>query len=157
LEKEQKIINEAKTVIKEIAGEMKEKEKEIGKELLAANNNMWQQQKKDNELIECPVCKRGKLSIMYSKKTRKSFIACNSFPACKTTFSLPPNSLIKKANKICDLCNFPKLLAIRKAKRPWEFCFNPKCESNKAWQEKREQANKEKENQEIDEQESEED
>lgn len=85
--------------------------------------------KQQNELTLCPICKKGKLTIKFSPKFKRSFVACNAYPDCKTTFSLPPNRLIKKADKICDKCNFPLLLGISKGRRPWMFCFNPQCPS----------------------------
>jgi len=46
------------------------------------------------------------------------------------TSSLPPG-LIKKSGKNCEKCNYPKLIRILRGKRPWEFCFNPECETNR--------------------------
>jgi len=129
-EKEKKVINEAKSTIEKIADKFKKEEKAIGKELIKANNHMYEEQRKENEFMTCPVCKKGKLRILYNKKFRRYFVACNAYPKCKTTFSLPPNCLVKKAGKTCQGCGFEKLLAIRKGKRPWEFCFNPECSSN---------------------------
>jgi DNA topoisomerase-1 len=68
---------------------------------------------------------------MYSKKTRRQFVACDKYPDCKNTFTLPPNGNIKRTNKICEECGFPMLIRLSKGKRPWEFCFNPECEKNK--------------------------
>ena len=76
---------------------------------------------------ECKVCKKGKLGIKYNKASRRYFVACDAYPACKTTYSLPPNALIKKAESICKECNWNQLLSIKKGKRPWIFCFNPEC------------------------------
>ena len=73
----------------------------------------------------------GNLAITYSKKNRKYFVACNAYPECKTTFSLPPNGLIKISGKSCEDCEFPMLIRISRGRRPWEFCFNPKCVKNK--------------------------
>ena len=81
--------------------------------------------------MQCPKCKKGNLAITYSPKTKRNFVACNAYPECKTTYSLPPNGLIKKANKICEECGFPILMRLSKGKRPWEFCFNPECSKNK--------------------------
>jgi len=134
-DKEKKVLDEAKDTITKISVKFKEEEKEIGRELLEANKDLREQERKENELTECPVCKKGKLRILYNKNSRRYFIGCSSYPECKTTFSLPPNGLMKSARdkdnkqKICDECRFPKLLAIRKGKRPWEFCFNPNCET----------------------------
>jgi DNA topoisomerase-1 len=82
------------------------------------------------------------LTIKYSPKNKKHFIACNKYPDCRTTFSLPPYGLIKKftnseGQKMCDKCGFPLLMCLRKGKRPWIFCFNPNCPSRA----KKEEAN----------------
>jgi len=129
--RQEKILQESRETINKIAERFRAEEAEIGKELIKANDTLRQEQRLENELVECPVCKKGKLRILYNKQSRRYFVACNAYPECKTTFSLPPNSLIKKSSKACDKCGFPFLLAIRKGKRPWEFCFNPACESNK--------------------------
>ena len=82
---------------------------------------------------------------MFSPKIRRYFVGCSNYPECRNTFSLPPNALIKKSDKFCEFCKFPKLLSIKKGKRPWEFCFNKDCEINKArleeWKKKQESQN----------------
>ena len=130
-EKEEKVIAEAKTTITKISEQFKAQEKEIGNELAGANEKLWQQQREENKLNLCPACKKGNLQILYSKKTGKSFIGCTNYPECKNTYSLPPNSLIKKANEVCQECGFPKLVSIRKGRKPWVFCFNTQCPTNK--------------------------
>ena len=131
LEKEQKVLEEAKKTITKIANQFEKHEKEIGQEILEANINLTNQMKEENTLNICPVCGKGNLAITYSKKNRKYFVACNAYPECKTTFSLPPNGLIKNTGKNCEDCKFPMLMRISKGRRPWEFCFNPKCVKNK--------------------------
>ena len=128
-ERERHVLAQAKEIITKIAEEFKAKEKEIGAELLKGLETLRQEQNEANTLMPCPTCKQGNLRIMFSKKTRRAFVACSAYPACTQTYSLPPNALIKKAenDRRCESDNFPKLLAIRKAKRPWEFCFNPEC------------------------------
>lgn len=130
-EKEEKILNKAKENIIKISKQFKKKEKEVGKELLAANLKLREEQKKENTLNVCPVCKKGSLGITYSRKTKRQFVACNAYPECKTTFSLPPNSGIKKEGKNCEACGFPRLISIKKGRKPWRFCFNPECSTNK--------------------------
>ncbi len=129
--KEEKVIGKAKKTITEIAEQFNKNENKIGKELLQANLAQREQQKQENKITTCPVCKKGDLAITYSRKTRRHFIACDAYPNCKTTYSLPPNSLIKKTEKICDQCGFPMLMSIRKGKKPWFFCFNSACPTNK--------------------------
>ncbi len=130
-QKQNTIIEEAKKTITKIAEQFNKKEKEIGKELLDAQTNLREQQKKENTLIKCPKCGEGNLAITYSRKNRRQFIACDAYPKCKNTFSLPPNSAIKKTDKICEKCKFPILMSLKKGKKPWFFCFNPECETNR--------------------------
>ena len=148
LEKEEKVLEEAKKTLTKISKQFKEKQEEIGKEISKANDQLQKQQRKENKLnIICPVCKKGNLGITYSKKTRRYFIACDKYPECRNTYSLPPNSLIKKSDKTCEHCGFPMLISIRKGKRPWIFCFNPECETNRerieAYKKKKAQENRE--------------
>ncbi len=131
LEKEKKILEETKTIIYKIGEQFQKNKLKIGKDLIAATSKLWEDEKKQNEIVICPVCKEGKLTIKYGKKFSRYFVACNKYPECKTTFSLPPNALIKTTDKTCNLCGWPMLMSIKKGKRPWIFCFNPNCESRK--------------------------
>lgn len=126
--KEKEIIQKTERIITDISKEFKLKEEDIGKELLEGIQDGRKEEQENNTLIQCPTCKQGNLRILYSKKTQRNFVACSNYPNCKQTYSLPPNALIKISDKLCESCHFPKILAIRKAKRPWEFCFNPECE-----------------------------
>ncbi len=130
-EKEEKILDTAKKTIIKISKQFKKEEKEIGKELLTANLKLREEQKKENALNICPICKKGNLGITYSRKTKRQFVACDAYPKCKTTFSLPPNAGIKKEGKNCEACGFPKLISIKRGRKPWRFCFNPQCSTNK--------------------------
>ena len=131
---EKEVLDKAKRLITDISKEFKAQESNIGKELMKGIETQRNAEKESNTLMPCPTCKAGNLRIIYSKKTRRQFIACSNYPNCKQTYSLPPNSLIKKVenDKKCEADGFPKLLAIRKGKRPWEFCFNPECPIEKA-------------------------
>ncbi|MBI2004083.1 topoisomerase DNA-binding C4 zinc finger domain-containing protein [Candidatus Pacearchaeota archaeon] len=138
---EEKMINEAKKTIIEITKDFKKNEKKIGEELIDASIKFREQQKRENTLIKCPKCKNGDLAITYSKKNRRFFVACNAYPDCRNTYSLPPNGVIKKTEKICEECNYPMLMRLAKGKRPWIFCWNPQCKTNLEWVEKREERN----------------
>ncbi|MBS3100250.1 DNA topoisomerase I [Candidatus Pacearchaeota archaeon] len=130
-EKENQILKETKELMNKISETLKKNKEKIGADLVNATDRLFEEEKKQNELNECPVCKKGKLTIKYSKRFNRYFVACNAYPECKTTFNVPPNSLIKPADKTCEHCSFPMLISIRKAKRPWIFCFNPECPSRK--------------------------
>ncbi|HEA46300.1 MAG TPA: DNA topoisomerase I [Candidatus Pacearchaeota archaeon] len=131
IEKEEKTIEKAKDTLRKISKQFNSQINEIGKELLDANVKLREQQREENKLNQCPKCKKGNLGIMYSKKTRRYFVACDAYPDCKNTSSLPPNGLIKKTEGVCEQCGYPKLMRISKGKRPWVFCFNPECITNK--------------------------
>jgi DNA topoisomerase I len=142
LDKEKKVLDDAKATITKISEKFKSEQAEIGKELLEANKDLREQERQANELTECPNCKKGKLRILYNKMSKRYFIGCSAYPECKTTFTLPPNGLMKPSRdrddklKLCEECGFPKMLAIRKAKRPWEYCFNPQCPTRVASRDK---------------------
>jgi len=131
---EKSILEKAQKSITIISKQFKEHEENIGKELLQANLQFREQQREENKLNICPKCKKNSLEVKYSPKTKRYFVACDGFPDCKNTFSLPPKGLMKKAtgkNSVCEKCGFPKIMAINRGRRPWIFCFNPECETNK--------------------------
>ncbi|MBX4212207.1 DNA topoisomerase I [Candidatus Pacearchaeota archaeon] len=123
-EKEKEVIEKAKRMITDLSKEFKVQELNIGKELMKGIEDIREQQKEASIIMPCPTCKQGNLRIMFSKKTRRYFAACSSYPNCKQTYTLPPNALIKKTEKVSDK-GLPILMAIRKGKRPWEFTFDP--------------------------------
>ena len=143
LEKEKNVIDKAKETIRKIAEQFKEKNLEIGRELLKANAYLTEKLKEENKLNPCPVCNFGNLAITYSKKNRRFFIACNNYPKCTNTYSLPPNGLPKRIDRNCEICGFPMIMILRKGKKPWILCFNKECEKNK---ERLEEYRKKKEN-----------
>ena len=126
-EKKQKkeiILEESKEAITKIIDDFKKHQKEIGQELSKANRAT---QDEMSFLGLCPVCREGNITMRRGKFG--AFAACNKYPDCKTIFSLPKNAFIKPAKKSCEICGFPKVLAIKKARQPLEFCLNPKCPS----------------------------
>ncbi|MEK6873921.1 MAG: DNA topoisomerase I [Nanoarchaeota archaeon] len=134
---EEKILNKAKEMIISIGKDFEKNKTKIGQDLVKATEDLWDEEKKDSEVMPCPECNKGNLSLKYSKEYRRYFLGCTNYPECKRTYSLPPNSLIKKSDKKCEYCSFQMLISIRKGKRPWVFCFNPECESRKNREEKK--------------------
>jgi len=154
-EKENKVMEEAKVSIRKIAKDITKNLDKIGKSLAEANEAVYEQEREDSTLTQCPNCKEGRLRIMFGKKYRRYFIGCDKYPACKTIFSLPPTGMMKPArikdekgeevSELCQECKFPMVMALKKGRRPWKFCFNPKCPSNAEWQKKKEEYAKQKE------------
>ena len=140
-EKEEAVIKTAEKLITDISKEFKANESKIGHNIAEGLTSLREAQQEQNTLLQCPTCKQGNLRILYSKKTKRQFVACSNYPKCTQTYSLPPNSLIKRAKSDCSSCKFPKLLSIKKARKPWEFCFNPECEDVKkrreAWEKRK--------------------
>ncbi len=136
--KETEILESVKKLIIDISKEFKSHEIEIGKHILSGIEGLREQQKENSALMPCQVCKNGNLSIRYSKKTRGYFVGCSNYPSCTATYSLPPNSLIKKTDKVSEN-GLPVLTAIRKGKRPWEFVFDPNWREKQAGKENKEE------------------
>ncbi|MCF7910386.1 DNA topoisomerase I [Candidatus Pacearchaeota archaeon] len=132
-EKQKSIIEKSKKIIIDIAKDFEKNENKIGQELLQANIEQIEQKKIDNTLMTCPKCQKGNLIINYSKKFKRFFVACDAYPDCKNTYTLPPNGIIKPVTpgRICEKCSWPMLMRLSKGKRPWIFCFNPDCETNR--------------------------
>ncbi|MBW3015439.1 DNA topoisomerase I [Candidatus Woesearchaeota archaeon] len=120
----EKVLEKAKKAITTIMDDFKKHLKEIGKNLMEAQIETREEQ---SHIGQCPVCKEGTLQIRKGKFGM--FIACNRYPDCKTTFSLPSGALIKGTDKICEHCGYPLIMVIRKGKKPQEICFNLKCPS----------------------------
>ena len=133
LDKRQKnILDKAEKALIKISADFKKQEVEIGKELVQANQALWDSEKENNTLDKkCPGCGNGELIVKYTPRFKSYFIACTKYPECKQTFSLP-HGLIKNENKKkCEACDWPMLLRIKQGKRPWVFCFNPNCPSRR--------------------------
>ena len=123
-QKREIVLEDAKDALTKILTDFKKHQKEIGTELSKANKET---QDEMSFLGICPICKLGNISMRRGKFG--AFAACNKYPDCKTIFSIPKNALIKPAKKNCEVCTYPMVLAIKKARQPMEFCLNPKCPS----------------------------
>ncbi|MBN2566569.1 DNA topoisomerase I [Candidatus Woesearchaeota archaeon] len=125
--KPEAILDEAKRVLSKILDSFKGKEKSIGKDLAEANRET---REAESLIGPCPTCKKGTLRVMYSKKFKRKFIACDAYPACKTTFNIPVGGTVKPTGKVCDLCQSPKVSIMRRTRkgmRTQEVCINPDC------------------------------
>ncbi len=143
-EKSEKIVRNAEKSLKDIEKQFRKEEEKIGKELMSSINQIRDKEREENTLTKCPKCGKGDLRIMYNRKSKRYFIACSAYPDCRNTYTLPPYGLMKasylevdgeKINEKCTDCGFPLMLAIKKGKRPWKFCFNPECPSRKRQEE----------------------
>jgi DNA topoisomerase-1 len=120
------MIDEAKGVLTKILSDFKSKEVEIGKDLASANKDTINEA---TNLGKCVKCGEGDLTIRRGRFG--AFIACNKYPDCKTTFSLPAGSKYKPAQKKCEECNHPMIIIEKPRQKPLEMCINPECSTRK--------------------------
>lgn len=153
--KEEEILGNAKKEVSAIATKMRDNFDKIGKNLADANEAVYEKEREENTMSECPVCKKGKLRVMYGKKFERYFVSCDAYPKCKTIYSLPPKGLMKPARdkennlEFCQECGFPLVVSMKKGSRPWKFCFNPACKTNEEWVKKKEEFKKKIESGEV--------
>jgi len=152
-EEEKRILGEAKKVIEKITETFKKNEEIIGKELLTSLNTIRQQEREEATIMPCPKCKKGNLMIR-KNRAGQQFLGCSSYPECTATYSLPKFGLIKKIGKNCE-CGWPLLILIRKARKPWQFCFNPDCTAKVKGQEVNAEAKEEIKEEETEEEQNE--
>jgi len=128
---QQHVIDEGREALTLILNEFRSKEAAIGAEL---SKGLVAFRRDERVLGACTKCAEGKLVIKKSKFG--FFAACNKYPECKTTFSLPKNSSVLATNKACLFCKTPVIKVVRKGKRPFEMCLLPNCESKASWGQK---------------------
>ncbi|MFA5887894.1 MAG: DNA topoisomerase I [Candidatus Nanoarchaeia archaeon] len=136
--KGEEVLGEARTILTKVLAKFKANEKAIGEGLSEATKIT-----RDQETVVgvCPNC-GGNLRILFSKRFKSYFIACNKYPNCKTTYSLT-YGLPKPTDKKCPECGFPLVLIIRAGKRPFEFCFNRLCPKRLEWKKQQEEKKQE--------------
>ncbi len=115
------VLNDAKKTLESICKVFKEKEEEIGKDLIKAV--------RENECLGPCKC-GGKLVIKRSKRGKR-FVGCNNYPECKVTYPLPGKGQIEATGKTCEHCGTPIIKVKVKGKKPWEMCLDPNCKSKK--------------------------
>ncbi len=124
--KPESVLNEAKKVIIEVIEEFADKEDKVGGEL---KKTFIESRDKTETMGKCPNCKEGVLRIRKGRFGR--FIACNKYPDCKTTFSVPNTGMVKKSDKLCEECNSIMITMIKQGKRPQDVCINKDCPTKK--------------------------
>ena len=134
--KKENVIEGVKKVLTKTLIEFKKHEKDIGKGLSLASRHTHEEA---NKLGPCQICKKGTLRVMYTKVGKKRFVACDQYPKCKTTYSLPQQGMIKNDDKPCKHDGFPQVMVIRQGKRPWMLCLNPDCPAKEEWAKKKEE------------------
>ena len=123
-EREQTVLEESIDTLKEILSQFKRNEEQIGADLSNAIRNVTLA-----KLIigQCPICKTGKLVVLFSKKTGKRFAGCTNFTqgSCKAAFPLPqPPYKIKLTQTICRTCSWPVITVSARGRSYLNLCLN---------------------------------
>jgi len=120
--KPEEVLDKAKKTVTHIINDFKKHSKEVGNELKQAE---FKTISAATYLGKCPKCKEGEL---HSRKGKfGSFAACDKYPDCKTTFSLPNKGKFKATDKECEECKYPLLKSVGRMSR--EMCINTDCPS----------------------------
>jgi len=127
-ENEKKAIEDGKKVLDAILKKFVGNEKDIGFGLLSG---LRQKDFADSMLGKCVKC-GGDLRAIRSRMG-KQFVGCSGYPECKATYPLPQEAKIMPLGKACEKCGTPLVRVIRKAKKPFEMCIDPMCETKKNW------------------------
>jgi len=125
--KEEDVLKEARKVLMGILDDYKSKEDKLGGELAKTFKDTRTAM---TTLGKCPNCKDGMLGIRMGRFGR--FVACDKYPDCKTTLSLPANATFQVIDKVCEHCKHPMVKVIKAKKAPQELCINKDCSSKKA-------------------------
>lgn len=121
------VIEEAKKELSETLGKFKEKEKEIGAELV---ETIDQERERKRKLGPCDQCD-GTLKMIKNNGSR--FVGCSNYPDCENTYPLPNNGDINSMDGECDECGKPKIYVSRDSGRDYNMCIDPDCPSKDDW------------------------
>ncbi|MCL5115333.1 MAG: DNA topoisomerase I [Candidatus Marsarchaeota archaeon] len=83
-------------------------------------------------LGKCP--KDGGDLVIKRSRAGKYFVACNNYPKCTNTYSLPQGAAILPTGRTCEHCHTPIIKVLRKGRRPFEMDLDPNCITKKEWQ-----------------------
>jgi DNA topoisomerase-1 len=122
------VISEAVVSLSSIMADLNKNEYAIGESLSvalrASNSGM-------RTIGSCPICKKGHLQIIRSRRTGKIFAGCSNYEEgeCRATFPLPqPPYRILTTRRLCKTCGWPTVTVLSPRRgRPWGLCLNPDC------------------------------
>jgi|TARA_B100001964_G_C14252810_1_gene610767 DNA topoisomerase-1 len=107
---------------------IKKAEKEIGGKLGQAVITTIHKQ---NRISSCPLCNKGTLNIIRSKKTHKRFIGCSRYiKGCRASAPLPQRGTVTITGKTCSNCGWP-IIYLRFYRKSWRQCVNSTCKSKR--------------------------
>lgn len=124
----EEVLGEARDELGKTLEKFKEKQKEIGAELV---KTIDQERKRRRQLGECQECDDGILRMIKSNGSR--FVGCSNYPDCENTYPLPNNGSIEPVGETCDECGTPKIKVNRKKGKNYSMCIDPDCPTKDDW------------------------
>ena len=127
------VLNKAENNLGEVLREFKEKQKEIGAELV---ETIDAERNRKRKLGPCDKCEDegredGILQIIKTNGSR--FVGCTNYPDCENTYPLPNNGTINSSDKECETCGKPMIFVERKNNKDYSMCIDPDCASKDDW------------------------
>jgi len=124
----EKVVSEAQEELEETLTEFKQKEKQIGSELV---ETIDKERNRQRRLGECQECEDGTLKIIKNNGSR--FVGCSNYPDCENSFPLPSNGDIEGMDEACDECGNPKIYVSRNSGNDYNMCIYPDCPTKDDW------------------------
>ena len=127
------VLNKAENNLGEVLRDFKEKQKEIGAELV---ETIDAERNRKRKLGPCDKCEEegredGILQIIKTNGSR--FVGCTNYPDCENTYPLPNNGTINSSDKECETCGKPMIFVERKNNKDYSMCIDPDCASKDDW------------------------
>lgn len=117
------VVASSRNILRDITKTLEERESQVGEEI---RNGI-----REGKIVGiCAKC-GGELRVIRSKRTKKRFVGCASYPDCKTAFPLPQFGDIIPEGETCKECGAPKVKVVTGKKRPWILCLDPACPTKK--------------------------
>jgi DNA topoisomerase-1 len=123
-----KVIEEGKEALQKILTKFKSQEEAVGKELI---EGVRETERTQSLLGKCNKCAEGELRIRRSRFG--FFVGCSKYPECKNIFPLPRQAAITATGKVCEKCNTPMIVVVRKMRKTFKMCLDPHCETKADW------------------------
>jgi len=128
--KKDEVVHDSRHILEHILAELTGGYDEISKSLRGAVA--------DTNTIGSCKC-GGTLRVIVSKRTRKRFVGCSSYPKCTNSYPLPQKGKLIPLGTLCTTCTAPMVRVIT-GRRPYEMCLHMTCATKAGWGKKKEEA-----------------
>ncbi len=118
-QKQEVVLEKAKSTLTKLLADFKKKEVDIGKEILKSVRDTQDDQ---NFMGSCPKCKEGRLMIRRGKFGR--FVGCAKYPDCKTILKIPKTGVVKFTGKVEEGTGWP-IASIGTGRRKTDVILKP--------------------------------